>query len=409
MALTNKAISAGPGYPHVAEKIIVLDSHAFKDNRISKHIGSVSVYYPVLRLNFNFYADRKASSPDISAQVFNVGNFSNPYLNGMMFTLRNMFGYSRRIEELLRKDFVKDDDRLIFHVHDPYVLGLAHKLKRKFPNSHIVYDRHEYYDAWRNRLGVSSPGLLERIHNKCVDEVVIVSRDYRGVVKNMEGKPVTVVPNYPEVHKFSEEPVKEKIAKFERTGKVTAVYFGVLNLDFDRDIRLMFQLADRLMKEADVEFIVGGRIDHEDVRPMLAHLEESHPERMKYLGELPYSEVVRKTQQAHLGFLLLDPNNPMFSEDMPNSSNKVYEYLLSGTVPIIRAVIDDHDEVGKCSLLFGKEASVEEMLDAILKFCRDQEKLKDRMVSCYKTGRQYSWDNVAKNYLECYRRLFSGK
>jgi len=385
----------------------VLDSHAFKDNRISKHIRSVSAHYPVLRLNFNFYADRKVDSPDREkARAFNVGNLNNPYLNGMMFTLRNMLGYSKRIEKLLRIEFVNDDDRVIFHVHDPYVLGLAHKLKRKFPRSRVVYDRHEYYDAWRNRLGFSSPGLLERMYNKCVDEVVIVSRDYRGLVKNIEGKPVTVVPNYPETEKFSEEPVKKKIAEFERTVKVIAVYFGVLNLDFDRDIGLMFRLADRMMKDADVEFIVGGRIDHEDVRPMLAYLEELYPEKMKYLGELPYTEVVRLTQQAHLGFLLLDPDNPMFSEDMPNSSNKVYEYLLSGTVPIIRAVIDDRDEVSKCSLLFGKDASIEEMLDSIFGLCRDRERMKDMMSRCYETGKQYSWDSCRKEYERMYVRLF---
>ncbi|HIH76200.1 MAG TPA: glycosyltransferase family 4 protein, partial [Methanomassiliicoccales archaeon] len=341
------------------------------------------------------------------AQVFNGGNLKNPYLNGMLFTVRNMLGYSRGIEKLLRKDFVKNDDRVLFHVHDPYVLGLAHKLKRKFPGSHVVYDRHEYYDAWRNRLGFSSPGLLEKLYSRCVDEVVIVSRDYKGKIKNLEERPVSVVPNYPLVRSFSPEAVKDKLKEFERTGRTEAVYFGVLNLDFDRDIRLMFELAEGMMSADErINFTVAGRIDHEGVWPLIKQAEERFPQQMRYLGEIPYSEVVRRTQEAHLGFLLLDPSNLMFSEEMPNSSNKVYEYLLSGTVPVVRAVIDDSQVISGCSLLFDRNATKEDMLKDMLELTSDRERMAAMMRRCYEIGSTLSWEDFSKEYLNIYERLF---
>jgi len=392
----------------VANKVVVLDSHALRDNRISKHIGSVSASYPVLRLNFNFYADRMAASPDGSrVTVFNTGSLRNPYVNGMLFTVRNMLGYSNGIEKMLRQEFLEKGDKVIFHVHDPYVLGLAHKLKRKFAGSRIVYDRHEYYDAWRNRLGFSSPGLLERLYGKSVDEVVIVSRDYKGKLRNLEGRPVTVVPNYPLVESFSLDAVKEKLREFESTDNIEIVYFGVLNLDFDRDVRLMFRMAEGLMAaDKSISFTVAGRIDHEDVRPLIKGAEERYPEQMRYLGEIPYPEVVRRTQKAHLGFLLLDPSNPMFSEEMPNSSNKVYEYLLSGTIPVIRAVIDDREAVDACSLLFDRNATEERMLKAILDLVNDKERMREMMRRCYDVGRTFSWEDFSKGYLRIYERSF---
>lgn len=388
--------------------MVVLDSHALRDNRISKHIGSVSHAYPLLRINFNFYADREAiSADDGKERAFNVGRLGNPYLNGMLFTVRNMLGYSKSIEELLRNNFLTGDDRAVFHVHDPYVLGLACKLKKKFPGSRIVYDRHEYYDAWRNRLGFSSPGILERLYGESVDEVVIVSRDYRGKLNGLESRPVTVVPNYPLVTKFSAEAVEEKLSEFDRIGKIEVVYFGVLNLDFDRDVRLMFQLAEGMMSADDrINFTVGGRIDHVGVKPLIEHAEKSFPEQMRYLGEIPFSEVVQHTQMAHLGFLLLDPSNPMFSEEMPNSSNKVYEYLLSGTIPILRAVIDDREAVEKCSLLFGRDDMEEAMLGSILDLCKDGGRMREMMRKCHETGLRFSWEDAATGYLRIYERLF---
>lgn len=392
----------------VARKVVVLDSHAFNDNRISKHIASAGAAYPVFRVNFNFYPDLNPRSPDESrSRVYHRNSGKNPMVNGMRFTLNNTFGsFPREVAGSLERGFIGSADQVIFHVHDPYVLSLAHKLHRYFPRSCIVYDRHEYYDAWKNWTGFSAPGLLERVYGKHADEFVVVSH-YRKEYPSFIGKKkVTVIPNYPKTDKFLEGPVREKVDSFD--GKaVEFVYFGALNLNFDRDIPLMLWLAEGLMAADErVRITIAGRIYHQDIQPMLSRLEQKFPNRMRYLGEVPYKEVVDLTQKAHLGFLLLDPDNPMFSEEMPNSSNKVYEYLLSGTVPIVRGVIEDAEAVSSCSLVFGRGATKEQMLKAILDLVQDQDRLRKAMQKCYETGLRFSWDDVSKGYLEMYERIF---
>lgn len=392
----------------MADKVVVLDAHALNDNRISKHIRSVSPSYPLLRLNFNFYEDRAADPTNGSAvRSFNVGILKNPYLNGMLFTLRNMFGYSRRISDLLSRDFLKDGDRAVFHVHDPYVLGLAHKLKRRFPGSSVVYDRHEYFDIWRNRFGFSSPGLLERIYGSCVDEIVFVSRRLDSLPEHLRNMKATVIPNYPEGDRFNEDDIKEKIDGFTTSGRIEFVYFGVLNLDFDRDMRMMFRLMDSLMgSNHNVCFTVAGRLDHRDVRPFLDDLQERYGDRMRYLGEIPFDEVVHRTQRAHLGLFLLRADSSMWSEEHPVSPNKIYEYLLSGTIPVIRAALDDLDLIAPSSLVFGKGSTFEDIRDCLADLLHDGTRLRGMMAECRELGRRFSWETVSPGYLQCYARLF---
>lgn len=392
----------------MADKLVVLDSHAYNDTRIMKHISSVGDDYPVFRLNFNFFHERMLAPPDeIGARVVNASWSGHPYLNGMIFLIKNAFGYSRGIARFLRKDFLNNDDRLIFHVHDPYLLGLAKKLKRRFPDSRIVYDRHEYYEIWHNRLGFSFQGALEKLYGDNVDEIVFVSSRLDSLPTCLGGKKVSVIPNYPEGRRFPLDLVDDKIEGLDNSERLEFVYFGVLNLGFDRDMRLMFRLMDSLMaSRPNVDFTVAGRIDHKDVRPYLDELATKYGERMRYLGEITYEEVVTRTRNAHLGFFLLRTDIDMWSDDRPVSPNKIYEYLLSGTIPIVKAVLDDLEAIRPCALIFGKESTYEEIRDAIEDLLDDKDRMKRMMAECAKLGRTFTWEAVSPLYLECYDRLF---
>jgi len=391
----------------VKRKVVVLDCHPFKDNRISKQLTVARTAYDVIRINFNFYPDRTVQESDPGSRCFDVVITKNPYLNGMLFAVGTvMGGYARKVIKNL-EDFLSPEDDVIFHVHDPYMLGLAIKLGQAFPRSRLLYDRHEYFEAWRNSFGFSNPGVFENMYGGKTDHLITVSRGNAGLPGKLAVKPVMIIPNYPLASQFSKEAVMDKIEGFDGKGRIDLVYFGVLNLGFDRDTGLMMRIADRLMTEdSRVNFTVAGRIDHEGVRPMLKGLAEKHGERMRFLGDIPYKEVVRRTQEAHLGFFLLDPANPMFSESMPNSPNKIYEYLLSGTVPIVRAVIDDREIIEKCSLMFGREASESDMVAAVMELLADPGRMKELMRSCFQTGSDFTWERAGQEYLTVYGKMF---
>lgn len=393
----------------MGDKVVVLDSHQFNDNRVSKQIERASSEYPLLRLNFNFYPERRADSPDEGrAHIFNVGRSSNPYLNGALFTLRTMLGgFRRRAERMLRNSFVKDDDRVIFHVHDPYLLGLAIGLTKRFPRSRVVYDRHEYYDAWDNHMGFSIPSYFERRYGGKVEELIFVSNRVERLPEAFQGKTVTVVPNYPFSTMFSGGAVQDKISALDDDGPINLGYFGTLNLNFDRDTGLLFDIAERLMREDPrFTFTLAGRIYGDEIPLRIKAMSEEFGERFSYLGEISMKEVVENAQRTHFGFLLIRPESPMFSESMPVSANKVYEYLLAGTIPVIRAVIEDRESVERCSLIFGKEATMENIVAEIRTLACDVERMRRLMTECREIGQRYSWEEVSTRYIQVYERVF---
>jgi glycosyltransferase involved in cell wall biosynthesis len=393
----------------VSRRIVVLDSHQWNDNRISKHISSVKRQYDVFRVNVNFYPDRVPPKGGTeNSFILNFTPTRNPYLNGSLFTVKtSLRGVTGQLEKKLREEFVQKGDEVVFHLHDPYLLGLAVRLSIRFPRSAVVYDRHEYYETWKNRLGISVPGFFERWYGKRVAEIVFVSRSVQDLPEVFSGKKVSVVPNYPLSKDFDADAVQRKIKDMDASEHVNLVYFGVLNLGFDRDIELMFQLMTSLMRaEARLTFTVAGRVYDQKIVGMIDGMVQEFGDRMSYLGEISNREVIRYTQSAHLGFFLLSPNSPMWSESRPVSPNKVYEYLLSGTIPILRAILDDREVIEKCALTFGKDSSAQEIEGVVLGLCRDKERMKSMMQQCYSTGLGYTWEGVADRYLECYQRIF---
>lgn len=385
---------------------MVIDSHQFDDNRISKHINTVGSTYPVFRLNFNFFAGRPLPN-DPSAIIFDYTPTKNPYVNGAMFAMGVSLGnWTGKALAALESGFITADDDVLLHVHDPYLLGLAVKLQRGIPRSRIVYDRHEYYETWKNRLGISVPGYFENRYGKWPDELIFISGNFKQLPNVFAGKRISVIPNYPLSKNYSREVVQEKIDSFDGVD-ITAAYFGVLNIGFDRDIELMFKVMDELMAaNSRLSFVLAGRIYDDRVKKMIAEMSERFGDRVMYLGEIPYHAVLERTQRSHLGFFLLRPDSHMWDEDRPVSPNKVYEYLLSGTVPVIRACLDDGEAIGRCSLTFGKDAETEDIVREIQRLMTDLERMKGLMLRCYETGLEYSWENVSGRYLECYERLF---
>jgi hypothetical protein len=390
----------------VAEKIVVLDSHTYDDNRIAKQMAVAISRYPVFRLNFNFYPGRDAGRRENGISM-NYCRFGDPMLNGFLFALGGVMGGHRKIEGLLRREFLREGDVPVFHVHDPYLLGLAGRLTLRFKGSRVVYDRHEYFETWKNRLGISVPGWFERRYGSRVSEVVFVSGRHEHFPRALRGKRVTVIPNYPWAGQFDRESVLRKIGSVDQ-GELLAVYFGVLNLEFDRDLALMFRLMRSLLRScAHLRFEIAGRVFDERVREIVDDMIGEFGDRVTYLGEIPYSEVVERTTRAHLGFFLLRTDSPRWCEERPVSPNKVYEYLHAGTVPVIRANLDDGECIRKCSLTFGKETSEKEMEEGLMELLSDRALMRSMMMECLEVGTPFSWEEVSRGYVDCYERMFS--
>ncbi len=405
-----KTIRQRTGYPTVTLKVVVLDLHIFYDNRINKHIDIVRQRYDVYRINFNFFHGREVKNTrDYQAHILNCGRTGNQYVNGMFFTMSTLLGMTtRRLQKVLREEFVKEGDEILFHVHDPYLLIIAMGLRKRFSGSKVVFDRHDHFETWKNRLGISVPGIFERMYGKKITELIIANPGVENLPKVYSGKTVTQISNYPLEKYFDRDAVDKKIERLVSDGDICLAYFGALSLDFDRDIDLMLKLMGSVMNDNEkVRCVVAGRIFEPAVVGRLDRMKEEFGERFRYLGELPYDQVIENSKRSHIGFFLLNPNRPTWSPSRPYSANKIYEYLQTGTVPVVRAIIEEPEGIRDCSLFFDERSTYEEMLSSLGKLCRDQERICALMLKCYEIGTNYSWEKMGPRYLACYERIFS--
>jgi len=393
----------------VARKIVVLDLHIFYDNRINKHISITRQRYDVFRINVNFFHGRDVkNTQEYQAHILSFAPTGNQYVNGMLLTLSTLLGTTtRRLHKVLIKEFINEGDEVIFHVHDPYLLTMAMGLRKRFPGSKVVFDRHDHFETWKNRLGLSVPGMFERLHGKRIAELIIANPGVENLPKVYSGKTVTQISNFPLEKYFDRDAIDRKIEKLDSDGEVCLAYFGALSLDFDRDIDLMLRLMAALMRDdANVKSVVAGRIFEPAVVGRLDEMKEEFGERFSYLGELPYAQVIENSQKAHVGFFLLNPEKPMWSHSRPYSANKIYEYLQTGTIPVVRAIIEEPEGIRDCSIFFEERTTFEQMLGELKELCGDLVRLKEMMLRCYEIGLDYSWEKVAPRYLECYERTF---
>lgn len=393
----------------MAGKIVVLDIHKKNDNRISKHLSAIDGHYEWLRINFNFYPEPQTPISEQSRYwSIDTAPSRGPNVKGIMFLLKYFTGsLIDQIEERLRSSLIEPDDQVIFHVHDPYLLGIAYRLTKRFSYARVIYDRHEYFESWRRGGIVSVPALFEKMYVRHANEVVFVSSDYTAYPKAFEGKHITIIPNYPVLSNFQPLDVDEKISSLLSGGTITFSYFGVLNLNFDRDTSLMLKTMTNLMRRNDrIEFIIAGVLGDIDVLPMIDAMIKEFGNRVKYLGELDYPEMVDRLRGSHFGFMFIRPQSDVWSKDRPLSANKVYEYLVSGTIPIIRAIVDDREDIEDCSLIFGEEDTEEAMRSRITALLKDVDKTRHMILECQNLGVKFTWENVADRYLKCYERAF---
>jgi len=394
----------------VARKVVVMDLHIFYDNRINKHIATVRQRYDVYRVNINFFHGRKVKNDQgYPSHILDFSPTRNQYVNGLLLTLSTLVGATtRRLNKVLREEFVKEGDELIIHVHDPYLLTIAMGLERKFPGTRVVFDRHDHFETWKNRLGISVPGIFEKLYGRRVAELIIANPGLEHLPKAFTGKTVTQISNYPLSEYFDREAVEKKVVELGSDGRIVLAYFGALSLGFDRDIDLMLRLMASVMRgNAKTSSVVAGRIFEPAVVGRLDEMKVEFGERFSYLGELPYRKVIESSKKAHVGFFLMNPERPMWSSSRPYSANKIYEYLQTGTVPVVRAIIEEPEGVRDCSLFFDERSSFGDMASALENLCHDVDGMKDLMTKCFETGLEYSWDKVAPRYLECYERVFA--
>lgn len=391
-------------------EVIILDAHPEEDARIKRHTKYLIEHgLSVYRIHYN-YLDESAK-PGIFSQFGEKGFRINVLIS--RGKLRTLYFLSYCLRKKILMDCFKALEILTFdtlqpsiiHVHDPQLLPLAVMLiKKGLSNSKIIYDRHEIYEHLTKHRGVSIPVFYENLTKDSISGVVVVSEHHISLTRKVFSKQnIVSVPNYPLSMVYDDSIINKKIQTFNSDSRINAIYIGGLNNLLDRDVDLLIKIADNLLQSYDnMNFIVGGTYLDAQSKVKIDSLLKKHNGRFQFLGYVPREKTIEITQKAHIGFFLLRSDTEYWVKASPN---KVFEYLMCGTVPIIRADVDHADTLSKCSLIFGRYDDNDVIVKAALDLVGNPRRLKELMMAAKDLSVDYTWESVASRYSELYKFL----
>ncbi len=395
--------------------ILIVDKHHDLDGRVFKHIRYLlDMGLDVYHLHFDRYGeipDRAYSHHGEKGCNINFCPYPPRYDNSVMkysSYLYDNLTIGSNIRQALGELKMDRDVPTIVHVHDPELLGPAKKhIVPYFSTGRLIYDRHEVYENYKKDLHRSLPPvprILEVMSQKKIDAVVTISEENTSAVTELFPKArVIAVPNYPYTGDYDTQIIEEKVEEFDDENELRLLYIGSLNNGFERDITLLLNIVENiLVRFPRSSFTIGGATKDKQILDRFEKFKEMFGERFSYIGYVKKTEVIQRTQKAHMGFFLLRSQSSYWVKCSPN---KVFENMYCGVITIIKADIEQADRVVRTSLLFGKDESEEEMINKVTELLEDRSKMKQLMTNAIHTGRTLTWETVARKYVQLYEQL----
>ena len=390
--------------------IIVLDHHNENDQRIIRHIDYCKKNeIQIDRIRFNLH--QKTPESEI-----NNNNNNNNSLQSHILLKGGIFNYILvylsmlfspwiwyKLIKLIRIIVQKKGNRIIFHIHDPYLLIFGSILKIFYYNSSfIVYDRHEYYEEMR---GIGK--YCEKFTSCFIDGIVLVAdNQIKSTKTQISGvNHIVVVPNYPNTDNRYIDKIHRKISTVLNSDRINFIYIGSLSNKVDRDINGIMDICYVLLKKfPEVYVTIGGSTSEKDLLERFEILTTMYPERFLYTGYLNRNEVIHYTCDAHFGFFLIDVNSTYWISCSPN---KIFDYLLYGVVPIIRANVEEKENLKRCSLLYEQTNNMDKIIRDIGNFIENREIIQKFMMEAKILSQLYSFESVEERYSLLYHLVIS--
>ncbi len=296
----------------------------------------------------------------------------------------------------------------IFHVHDPALLYLAVILKKShFANAKIVYDRHEVYETPSSIWGIKLPKIARMYEIRARDQtdgVISVSEEHNTSIRALFPKAIIdTVPNYPCEMDYDREKIINKIKNFGNNEIIKLVYIGSLLNSFDRDIDLLLAIYEEALRSyPNITCCIGGQCNDQMLENKFISLKRDFGDRFEFLGRIPRTYTVDLTETSHVGFFLIRPETTYWVRCSPN---KIYEYLICGVVPVIRADIDYPQKFANCSLMFSRDTPGQEIIQEVINLLGNPTRLKAMMENALTLSSDFIFESIGVKYINMYKCL----
>jgi len=396
-------------------QVIVLDKHPMGDGRIERHIKFLLSHTRlVFRIHLNRYELTLPPGPfsqfgelgyriNIAPQSTSIKH-SPFYFNFFCFTSLIVTD----VKKAIRAIRIDTTHPTVFHVHDPALLHLAGILKKSyFSNAKIVYDRHEAYETQSSFWGIMLPSIgriFEIMAKGHIDGIISVSEMHNASIRAEFPKVVVdTVPNYPEITEYNSQKIINKIKSFKDNDDIQLAYIGSLANNYDRDIDLLLTIYEKALRShPNITCNIGGECNNQSLKNKFIALKREFGDRFEYLGRIPRTHTVELTERSHIGFFLIRPETTYWVYCSPN---KVYEYLICGVVPVIRADVDYPHMFAHCSLMFDRHTPPDEIVQEVINLLGDPTRLKTMMKNALVLSNKFLFEAVCENYTNMYKCL----
>lgn len=375
--------------------VLVLTSHPSEDARIIKHWEHVYNNYNERGILQILFTPESVKNYRKDWFVMKDCLFIGKFRRRIYIGVRN----HRYIEKALAVIACWKSQCVIVHVHDAVLLPIAVGIKKSSNKCvKIIYDKHENGTIFTKHLSVFEILLNEWSTRKYVNGIVSVSESMDDEIAHIWGTSLhkTMIPNYPKGNWRILDKINHKI--FNDNNQISAVYFG--SLGQDRDFELMHDvLVQMLVAFPQLKIIIGGRGATPNVLQLLNEMHCIYGERFQFLGEVPYSDVIKKTQEARFGFLPVKAGRGLKGKAI--ASNKLSEYLLLGVVPLV--------SWGDSQPVISEDYYISISDDSDSYIAKIRQELKDHQIAQGILENFYSqtWENFVGRYDNIYGKVFN--
>lgn len=284
-----------------------------------------------------------------------------------------------------------------YHAHDLNTLPQAHiAAKWSWKKKTLIYDSHEVQTSREGYHGAIH-GFVEAQYIKKIDFMIVENDTRAKYNEKIYGFLPSVLHNYPEL-----DAMPTKVTSLHQKlnlpiNELILLYQGVINPG--RGLEKLVAAAP-FFKEGTLVFIGNGR-QKAELEAMVAEHDLAH--KVKFVDQVPLAELKSYTEQAHLGFQVL--NNTCFNH-YSASSNKLFEYI-AASVPVIACDFPEikkvvqGDQIGIC-VDSHDPASIAKGVNEVIKNPQHYAQLKTSITAIKE---KYIWEKEQNRLLAYYARL----
>lgn len=339
-------------------------------------------------------------------EFYAVGNKNDaPQIKGINFHLTlQKKKWLRPLNWLLLAKEISKSDAEFYHFHDAELLCLTKFIRKKKPESVIIYDMHEYFvgqistkDWLPTMLRKPISQLIKIIEKRMMcfcDGAIYAEKSYQQYFPDYEGLTEEIL-NYPlQIERRNAQ--KETI--------FTLIYVG--DITEDRNIMGMIEVARLLKERGFIQFqmkLIGPIAEALRIKVAKKVKEYGLENTIYFYGRIPYEAIWEHYFSAHVGLCLLKPI-PNYKNSM---ATKLYEYM-AASLPILASNFPDWTLLlaeNNCGLVvdpldFNQITQLVEQLEGNKQLSQELG-MNGRQVF----ERKYSWESQADKLWEFYKIL----